>query len=161
MTDEEFIVQERKTIRREYRVHTIENAVIGDLTVHRHQGLVAPGEREGPNDYVQRMLDSLPAGDHFRRKPRLGCRAGRRRHFRHYRSEHRRTAHPVEPGIPCKRILPPQGLRRDLFGTSVAISRKNIPLPHDRAGGCAGTPRGKLFLLRGGRLEDAFFIGRS
>ncbi len=62
LTDEEFIVQERKAIRREYRVHTIENSVIGDLTVHRHQGLVAPSEREGPNGYVQRMLDSLPAG---------------------------------------------------------------------------------------------------
>jgi hypothetical protein len=62
LTDEEFIVQERKRIRREYRVHTIENSVIGDLTVHRHQGLVAPGEREGPNGYVERMLDSLPAG---------------------------------------------------------------------------------------------------
>jgi hypothetical protein len=62
LTDEEFIVQERKAIRREYRVHTIENSVIGDLTVHRHQGLVAPGEREGPNGYIGRMLDSLPAG---------------------------------------------------------------------------------------------------
>lgn len=62
LTDEEFIVQERKAIRREYRVHTIENSVIADLTVHRHQGLVAPGEREGPNGYVGRMLDSLPAG---------------------------------------------------------------------------------------------------
>jgi hypothetical protein len=62
LTDEEFIVQELKNIRCEYRVHTIENSVIEDLTVHRHQGSVRPGEREGPNGYVQRILDSLPAG---------------------------------------------------------------------------------------------------
>jgi hypothetical protein len=62
LTDEEFIVQELKHIRREYRVHTIENSVIEDLTVHRHQGSVRPGEREGPNGYVQRILDSVPAG---------------------------------------------------------------------------------------------------
>lgn len=62
LTDEEFIVQELKNIRREYRVHTIEDSVIEDLTVHRHQGSVRPGEREGPNSYVQRILDSIPAG---------------------------------------------------------------------------------------------------
>lgn len=62
LTDEEFIVQERKAIRREYRVHTIEDSVIDDLTVHRHYGFIAAGERQGPNEYVQRMLDSLPAG---------------------------------------------------------------------------------------------------
>lgn len=62
LTGEEFIVQERKRIRREYRVHTIEDRVIEDLTVHRHLGSVGPGEREGPNQYVQRMLDVLPAG---------------------------------------------------------------------------------------------------
>jgi hypothetical protein len=59
---EEFIVQERKNIRHEYRVHTIEDRVIEDLTVHRHQGSVKPGERDGPNRYVQRILDALPAG---------------------------------------------------------------------------------------------------
>jgi hypothetical protein len=62
LTDEEFIVQQRKNIRREYRVHTIEDSVIEDLTVHRHQGSVGPGERKGPNEYVQQILDSLPAG---------------------------------------------------------------------------------------------------
>jgi hypothetical protein len=62
LTDEEFIVQERKAIRREYRLHTIEDSVLDDLTVHRHYGFIAPGERKGPNEYVQRMLDSLPAG---------------------------------------------------------------------------------------------------
>jgi hypothetical protein len=62
LTDEEFVVQELKNIRCEYRVHTIEDSVIEDLTVHRHQGSVRPGEREGPNDYVRRILDSVPAG---------------------------------------------------------------------------------------------------
>jgi hypothetical protein len=62
LTDEEFIVQELKNIRREYRVHTIEDSVIEDLTVHRHQGSVGPGERKGPNEFVQRVLDSMPSG---------------------------------------------------------------------------------------------------
>jgi hypothetical protein len=62
LLDEEFIVQERKSIRYEYRVHTVEDCVIEDLTVHRHQGTVSPGEREGPNRYVREMLDRLPAG---------------------------------------------------------------------------------------------------
>jgi hypothetical protein len=62
LTQEEFIVQERKNIRNEYRVHTIEDHVIEDLTIHRHQGLLRPGERQGPNCYVQQMLDALPAG---------------------------------------------------------------------------------------------------
>jgi hypothetical protein len=62
LTDEEFIVQERKNIRCEYRVHTIEDRVIEDLTVRRHQGSVRSDERHGPNRYVQRILDALPAG---------------------------------------------------------------------------------------------------
>jgi hypothetical protein len=61
LVDEEFIVQERKRLQREYRVHTVEDRVIGDLTVHRHRGSVEPGERRGPNEYVQRILSSLPA----------------------------------------------------------------------------------------------------
>jgi hypothetical protein len=62
LTDEEFIVQGRKNIRYEYRVHTIEDRVIEDLTVHRHQGSVRSDERHAPNRYVQRILDALPAG---------------------------------------------------------------------------------------------------
>ncbi len=60
--DEEFIVQARKRIRREYRVHSIEDRVIEDLTVHRHEGAVRPGEREGPNAYVCQILVALPPG---------------------------------------------------------------------------------------------------
>jgi hypothetical protein len=62
LIEEEFIVQERKSISREFRVHTLEDRVIDDLTVYRHQGCVGPGERDGPNRYVQQMLDALPAG---------------------------------------------------------------------------------------------------
>ncbi|HEY6343889.1 MAG TPA: hypothetical protein VIY49_20530 [Bryobacteraceae bacterium] len=62
ITDEEFVVQERKNIRREYRVHTIEDRVIEDLTVHRHHGSVGPGERAKPNGFVEGILDALPAG---------------------------------------------------------------------------------------------------
>lgn len=60
--DEEFIVQERQTIAREFRVHTVEDRVVEDLTVHRHEGVVQPGQRDGPNAWVRRMLDALPAG---------------------------------------------------------------------------------------------------
>lgn len=62
LADEEFIVQQRKNIRHEYRVHTIEDCVIEELTVHRHEGSVGPGEREAPNRYIQQTLDALPAG---------------------------------------------------------------------------------------------------
>jgi hypothetical protein len=62
LLDEEFIVQQRECIRNEYRVHTVEDRVIEDLTVHRHEGTVSPGEREDPNRYVRGMLDRLPAG---------------------------------------------------------------------------------------------------
>jgi hypothetical protein len=62
LTEEEFVVQERKNIHHEYRVHTIEDRVIDDLTIHRHEGVLRPGERDSPNRYVQGVLDSLPAG---------------------------------------------------------------------------------------------------
>jgi hypothetical protein len=62
LTEEEFIVQERKNLRHEYRVHTIEDRVIEDLTIHRHGGVLRPAERDSPNRYVQGVLDALPAG---------------------------------------------------------------------------------------------------
>lgn len=62
LTAEEFIVQERVRIRCEYRVHTVEDDVIDDLTVRRHHGAVAPGERTGPNRFVRSVLEALPAG---------------------------------------------------------------------------------------------------
>lgn len=62
LAEEEFIVQERKVIRHEYRVHTVEDRVIEDLTVRRHAGAVGPGERKAPNEYVRGILNALPAG---------------------------------------------------------------------------------------------------
>jgi hypothetical protein len=62
LENEEFIVQERVRIRQEYRVHTVEDRVIEDLTVRRHRGTVGPGERSAPNLRVQSILDALPAG---------------------------------------------------------------------------------------------------
>jgi hypothetical protein len=62
LTEEQFIVQELVRIRCEYRVHTVEDAVIEDLTVRRHHGAVGTGERTGPNQFVRTILDTLPAG---------------------------------------------------------------------------------------------------
>jgi hypothetical protein len=62
LIQEEFIVQERVRIRLEYRVHTVEDQVIEDLTVRRYHGAVGSGERAGPNTFVQSILDALPAG---------------------------------------------------------------------------------------------------
>jgi hypothetical protein len=62
LIQEEFIVQERVHIRLEYRVHTLEDQVIGDLTVRRYHGAVGSGERAGPNTFIQSILDALPAG---------------------------------------------------------------------------------------------------
>jgi amino acid adenylation domain-containing protein len=55
-------VQERIEIAREYRVHTLEDRVIPDLTFRRY----APEhtdvlERDDPNAFVQTLLDALPA----------------------------------------------------------------------------------------------------
>jgi hypothetical protein len=62
LTAEEFIVQELVPIRCEYRVHTVEDAVIEDLTVRRHHGAVGTGERTRPNQFVRSILDALPPG---------------------------------------------------------------------------------------------------
>jgi hypothetical protein len=62
LTAEPFIVQDLVRIRCEYRVHTVEDAVIEDLTVRRHEGAVGTGERTGPNQFVRSILDALPAG---------------------------------------------------------------------------------------------------
>lgn len=60
--DEVYVVQQRIDIVMEFRVHTIEGAVVPDLTFRRHRTGIAPGERALANDYVQRLLDRLPNG---------------------------------------------------------------------------------------------------
>ncbi|HEX3682078.1 MAG TPA: hypothetical protein VHU83_05995 [Bryobacteraceae bacterium] len=60
LLEEEYIVQERIPIACEYRVHSLEDAVIEDLTFHRYRDGSIPGERDAPNAFVQALLDRLP-----------------------------------------------------------------------------------------------------
>ena len=60
LLDEEYIVQQRIPIACEYRVHSLENAVIEDLTFLRYRDGSIPGERDAPNAFVQALLDRLP-----------------------------------------------------------------------------------------------------
>jgi len=60
LVDETFIVQERIPIAVEYRVHSLEDRVIDDLTFHRYGKGDIPGERDAPNAFVQSVLDRLP-----------------------------------------------------------------------------------------------------
>jgi amino acid adenylation domain-containing protein len=61
--NERFVVQERIRVQREFRVHSLEDRVIPDLTFRRyapHDTRLA--ERDAPNGFVQTVLDRLPAG---------------------------------------------------------------------------------------------------
>ena len=61
LSDERYILQERLWIAREYRVHSLEDRVIPDLTFHRyapHETSVH--ERHAPNAFVASVLDRLP-----------------------------------------------------------------------------------------------------
>jgi hypothetical protein len=62
LLDEKHIVQERIPIAREYRVHSLEDVVIDDLTFRRYEGGSIPRERDAPNAFVQSVLDRLPDG---------------------------------------------------------------------------------------------------
>jgi hypothetical protein len=62
LADEEYVVQERIPIACEYRVHSLEDEVIDDLTFRRYDRGSIPGERDAPNAAVQAMLDRLPNG---------------------------------------------------------------------------------------------------
>jgi hypothetical protein len=62
LIDEEYIVQERVWIETEYRVHTLEDRVVEDLTFHRFGFGSIPGERDAPNAFVQSLLDRSPDG---------------------------------------------------------------------------------------------------
>jgi hypothetical protein len=61
LVDEQWIVQERLSIAEEYRVHTIEDSVVPDLTYLRYSDRTIRGERQGPNEYVESVLRTLPA----------------------------------------------------------------------------------------------------
>jgi hypothetical protein len=60
ITDEAWLLQKRLPIRDEYRVHTIEDRVIHNLTYNRYGRGDIPRERGAPNAYVQDVLDRLP-----------------------------------------------------------------------------------------------------
>lgn len=60
LLEEEYIVQQRVPIACEYRVHSLEDAVIEDLTYRRYGDAVIPGERHRPNAFVQSLLRRLP-----------------------------------------------------------------------------------------------------
>src|SRR5258706_1987923 len=62
IADEEWIVQERITIDVEFRVHSLQDRIVDDLTFRRYTRGDIPGERHAPNRYVQSLLDRLPAG---------------------------------------------------------------------------------------------------
>ncbi len=60
LSDEQWLLQQRIPIEKEYRVHSIEGDVIPDLTFHRFGSGNIPGERDRPNGYVERLLSRLP-----------------------------------------------------------------------------------------------------
>jgi hypothetical protein len=60
LSGEEYIVQEKISIAQEYRVHSLEDLVVDDLTFQRYSAGSIPGERDAPNAVVQSMLDRLP-----------------------------------------------------------------------------------------------------
>ena len=63
ITDEEWIAQERIDIEAEYRVHTLEDAVVDEMTFLRYgDGDPSPAVRAVPEAFVRSVLDRLPAG---------------------------------------------------------------------------------------------------
>ena len=60
LIDEEYVIQEQICIAQEYRIHSLEDLVIEDLTFHRYGGGSIPGERNAPNAFVQSALHLLP-----------------------------------------------------------------------------------------------------
>jgi len=62
IADEEWIVQERIPIDVEFRVHSLQDRIVDDLTFRRYTRGDIPGERHAPNRFVQSLLDRLPTG---------------------------------------------------------------------------------------------------
>jgi len=61
ITDEDTVVQDRLFIEKEYRIHTLEDRVIEDLTFLRYGNGNIPGERARPNAWLQALLPAFPA----------------------------------------------------------------------------------------------------
>jgi hypothetical protein len=62
IAEEEWIVQEKIPIDVEFRVHSLQDRIVDDLTFRRYTRGDIPGERDAPNRFVQSLLDRLPAG---------------------------------------------------------------------------------------------------
>jgi hypothetical protein len=63
LSDERFIVQQRLDIVEEYRVHSLEDRVLPDLTFVRYRPFATRIERRvAANRFTQELLDTLPAG---------------------------------------------------------------------------------------------------
>ena len=60
LLDETHVVQERVEIVTEYRVHSLEDEVIPDLTFRRYDAGSIVDEREAPNAFVNALLGKLP-----------------------------------------------------------------------------------------------------
>lgn len=60
LTDEDWIIQQRLQIAEEYRVHTVEDTVLDELTFVRHSRRPLRNERSGPNEFVGNVSRRLP-----------------------------------------------------------------------------------------------------
>ncbi|MGA2218856.1 MAG: hypothetical protein ABSG51_12260, partial [Terracidiphilus sp.] len=60
LLDESFVVQERVPIATEYRVHSLEEDIVEDLTFRRYGDGSVSAEREAPNAFVRSLLRRLP-----------------------------------------------------------------------------------------------------
>lgn len=58
--DERWVIQERLSLVTEYRVHSVEDAVVPTLTCLRHSDRPLKAEREEPNAFVATVLQALP-----------------------------------------------------------------------------------------------------
>jgi hypothetical protein len=62
LAEEKYLVQQRVEIAHEYRVHSLEDRVILNLTTRRYGDGTVTSERDAPSAYVQGLLDRLPSG---------------------------------------------------------------------------------------------------
>jgi len=60
LVDEVWILQERLSVSEEFRVHSIEDSVVEDLTFTRHSREPVREGKSGPNRYVEEVVRCLP-----------------------------------------------------------------------------------------------------
>lgn len=90
LVDETWLVQERIAIEREYRVHSLEDVVLPDMTFDRYGPYPVPEGRDEVNAYVAALLAQVARRPGGRIPLRLGCRPAGRRRIPHHRGEPRR-----------------------------------------------------------------------